>query len=80
MELECGGHKGGWMRIADHDTSRGDDCPSGWTKITTIMMEGQPSIDVCRSLSDNGGCYPTINGASYYKICGKSKRLSETQY
>ena len=41
------------------------------------MMEGQPSIDVCRSLSDNGGCYPTIftvNGASYYKICGKSKR------
>ena len=29
MELECGGHKGGWMRIADLDTSRGDDCPSG---------------------------------------------------
>ena len=23
MELECGGHKGGWMRIADLDTSRG---------------------------------------------------------
>ena len=34
MELECGGHKGGWMRIANLDTSRGDDCPSGWTKIT----------------------------------------------
>ena len=33
MELECGGHKGGRMRIADLDTSRGDDCPSGWTKI-----------------------------------------------
>ena len=29
MELECGGHKGGWMKIADLDTSRGDDCPSG---------------------------------------------------
>ena len=29
MELECGGHKGGWMRIADLDTSRGDDCPTG---------------------------------------------------
>ena len=28
MELECGGHKGGWMRIADLDTSRGDDYPS----------------------------------------------------
>ena len=36
MELECGGgHKGGWMRIVDLDTSKGDDCPSGWTKITT---------------------------------------------
>ena len=34
MELECGGYKGGWMRIADLDTSRGDDCPSGWTEIT----------------------------------------------
>ena len=22
MELECGGHKGGWMRIADLDASR----------------------------------------------------------
>ena len=29
MELECGGEKGGWMRIADLDTSRGDDCPTG---------------------------------------------------
>ena len=34
MELECGGHKGGWMRIANLDTSRGDNCPSGWNKIT----------------------------------------------
>jgi len=25
MELECGGYKGRWMRIADLDTSRGDD-------------------------------------------------------
>ena len=25
MELECGGHKGGWMRIADLGTSRGDN-------------------------------------------------------
>ena len=22
--LECDGHKGGWMRLADLDTSRGD--------------------------------------------------------
>ena len=75
MELECGGHKGGWMRIADLDTSRGDDCPTGWTKITTNDA-GQPSIDVCRTPSDNGGCYPTIftvNGTSYHKICGKAR-------
>ena len=29
MELERGGHKGGWMKMADYDTSRGDNCPSG---------------------------------------------------
>ena len=75
MELECGGHKGGWMRIADLDTSRGDDCPSGWTKITT-NDPGQPSIDVCRSPNDNPRCYPTIftvNGTIYHKICGKAR-------
>ena len=27
MELQCG--KGGWMRVADLNTSRGDDCPTG---------------------------------------------------
>ena len=35
MELQCGSHKGGWMKIADLDTSRGDECPTGWIKITT---------------------------------------------
>ena len=75
MELECGGQKGGWMRIADLDASRGDDCPSGWTKITTNDA-GQPSIDVCRPPSNNAGCYPTtfsVHGASYRKICGKAR-------
>ena len=75
MELECGGHKGGWMRIADLDTSRGDDCPSEWTKITTNDA-GQPSIDACRSPNDNPGCYTTmfiVNGTSYHKICGKAR-------
>ena len=75
MELECGGHKGGWMRIADLGTSRGDDCPSGSTKITTNDTE-QPSIDVFRTPSDNGGCYLTIftvNGTSHHKICGKAR-------
>ena len=77
MELECGGHKGGWMRIADLDTSRGDDCPAGWTKITTNDA-GYPSIDiqVCRSLSNDPGCYATIftvNGLDYHKVCGKAR-------
>ena len=75
MELECGGHKGGWMRIADLDTSRGDDCPSGWTKWFTNDA-GQPRRTVCRSPNNNAGCYPTIfnvNGVSYHKICGKAR-------
>ena len=66
MELECGGHKGGWMRIADLDTSRGDDCPSGWTKITT-------PVEVCKAPSSNVGCYSTnfsILSIPYSKVCG----------
>ena len=35
MELECGGTKGGWMKVANISISSGDDCPTGWTKITT---------------------------------------------
>ena len=29
MELDCGGNKGGWMRIVHNYTSRGYICPSG---------------------------------------------------
>ena len=70
MELQCGGHKGGWMKIADYDTSRGDDCPKGWNKITAN------NIDMCRSPSDSAGYYPTIfsvHNVGYNKICGKVK-------
>ena len=77
MELECGGYKGGWMRIADFDTSRGDDCPSGWNKITTPNQPPYPAIPVCRSPSDTlVGCFSTmftVNKASYNAICGKIK-------
>ena len=38
MELECGGTKGGWMRIANIDTRRGDQCPSGWVKIILVKQ------------------------------------------
>ena len=35
MELQCGGHKGGWTRVAQFDTSQGDACPPGWNLTTT---------------------------------------------
>ena len=76
MELECGGHKGGWMRIADLDTSMGDDCPTGWSKITTPNSSTFPTKVVCSSPSDNAGCYSasfTVNGSAYHKICGKAR-------
>ena len=66
MELECGGHKGGWIRIADLNTSRGDDCPSGWTKITT-------PVAACIAPSNNAGCYSTnfsTFSIPYSKVCG----------
>ena len=66
MELECGGHKGGWMRIADLDTSRGDDCPSGWSNITT-------PVAACIAPSSNAGCYSTnfsTLSIPYSKVCG----------
>ena len=62
MELYCGGNKGGWMRIVDIDTSRGDACPSGWIR--------QQSYCTAKS----AGCYsvyfPT-NSTTYSKICGR---------
>ena len=70
MELECGGHKGGWMKIADYDTSRGDDCPKGWNKITAN------NVAMCRSPSNSAGCYSSmfsIHEVNYNKICGKVK-------
>ena len=76
MELECGGHKGGWMRVANFSTGSGDDCPIGWTKITTPADPVHPSIEVCRSSNDTAGCYPTVFSvfeASYHKICGMAR-------
>jgi len=73
MELECGGYKGGWMRIADLDISRGDNCPIGWRNMT---IPDSASMVVCGSPSNNAGCYSTnfiVHGSSYYKICGKAR-------
>ena len=66
MELDCGGHKGGWMRIADLDANRGDDCPSGWTNITT-------PVAACVAPNSSAGCYSTYFSAlsiPYSRVCG----------
>ena len=77
MGLECGGHKGGWMRIADLDTSRGDECPTGWSKVNTPDNNPMhPSLSVCQSPTDTAGCFPTIfsvYNVNYFKICGKAR-------
>ena len=73
MELDCGGHKEGWMRIADIDTSKGDDCPSGWSRITTPSPE---ALEVCRASSDDAGCHQVIYstyGFNYSNVCGMAK-------
>ena len=83
MELECGGEKGGWMRIADLDTSRGDDCPTGWSSYTTPNDNPTyPSINVCKippEVDKGSGCYPaTFSAYAWWKLyqnLWKSKRL-----
>jgi len=65
MELECGGTKGGWMRIADVDIKRGDQCPSGWVKTQDHS---------CKANNDAAGCHPTILDTvttTYSEVCGK---------
>ena len=73
MELECGGHKGGWTTIVKFDTSKGDSCTSGWTNITT---PGDLSKVACRSGSDASGCHSVIFttfNITFNKICGQVK-------
>ena len=69
MEMECGGHKGGWTTIVKLNISKGDSCPSGWTKITAPG----PKV-VCRSGGDQAGCDSTIfntYNVIFNKICGQ---------
>ena len=64
MELDCGGNKGGWMRIADINTKRGDTCPSGWKRYKSYCIGGSAA-----------GCYSAhflTNSTSYTKVCGKA--------
>ena len=64
MELDCGGNKGGWMRIADINTSRGDNCPSGWNSYSNSYCTGGSAAG-CHSV------YFSTNSTSYSKVCGK---------
>ena len=64
------GNIGGWTRIASVNITRGDECPTGWTK------SSRDGISFCRSPSDNAGCYPILfssKGISYQKVCGMAR-------
>ena len=71
MQLECGGHKGGWMKIADLDTSRGDNCPGD------LIKETINGVDLCHQVfTTTPGCFGTnytVNGVEYTKVCGRAK-------
>lgn len=70
MELECGGHKGGWMRVADLDINAGSPCPTQWRNVTV------DSIQMCEPPINTPGCYGTrfsVNGVKYTKVCGKAR-------
>ncbi|XP_065901870.1 uncharacterized protein [Dysidea avara] len=67
MSLECGSHKGGWMRIADLNSSR-DNCPPGW-----INNQGYNSLCTGGSAA---GCYSahfTTDGTKFSRVCGMMK-------
>ena len=65
MDLDCGGIKGGWMRIADINTSRGDSCPDGWTTYNSNYCIGGSAAG-CHSVSFS------TNSTRYDKVCGKA--------
>ena len=70
MELECGGHKGGWMRVVDLNINASDPCPTEWASVTMNSMQ------MCEPPSDTPACYGTrfsVNGVKYSKVCGKAR-------
>ena len=70
MELGCGGHKGGWMRVANLDINGGSSCPTEWANVTVN------SIQMCQPPSNTPGCYGTrfsVNGVKYTKVCGQAR-------
>ena len=79
LAMERDGHKGGWIRIAKFDTSKGDPCPSGWTRMTTpgTSEEEDSAKMVCQSdYTGDNICNSTIfttYNVTFNKICGQVK-------
>ena len=68
MELECGGHKGGWMRVANIDTTNGEACcPGDW--INNVNYNS-----LCTG-TGGAGCFSANFSVpySYNKVCGQMK-------
>ena len=65
MNLKCGGEKG-WMRVVKINVAAGDNCPSGWRKITTPTK-------ACKAPSSKAGCYSAqfaTHSVPYSRVCG----------
>ena len=67
MELECGGHKGGWMRVTNVDTTNGEACPGDW--INNVNYNS-----LCTG-TGGAGCFSANFSVpySYNKVCGQMK-------
>ena len=65
MELECGGHKGGWMRVANVNATNGEACPGEW------INNGNYN-SYCTG-TGAAGCYSAEFTVPYHynKICGQ---------
>ena len=44
IELDCDGNKGGWMRITDIDTSKGDACCSGLINYNSYCIGASTTV------------------------------------
>ena len=68
MKLKCGGLEGGWMQVANLDTTRDETCPGDWQSTTTPRR-------LCQG-NDPAGCnsadFSTLN-VTYEHICGQVK-------
>jgi hypothetical protein len=66
----CGGESGGWMRIADIDTTQSDDCPSPLKK---GVVRGRALCGT--TIGKNGGCSSSTlfetHGIQYSRVCGR---------